>query len=261
MKRLVLSVAGGAAGYLAVLLIAGWLVPGCVAERMKRRLAASLDAEVEIGDVDLDLLGGNIIVRDLHIVRDRGAVDITIDRADATIASFGRVIYDRDLGAVAVRGAEVTLTGAGAVGLRGGERAAEPVSMQSLRLTEVTIVVTPTALMPRLGRVEVQLERAVTGPLELRNAMSWVHALEELRAVVDVGGASGAVDYGAGELSVGAGLFGSRPITVPFRLPRPEPEALELAQLKSVAAALARALGPAAARRWLGRELLERLLD
>jgi hypothetical protein len=260
MKRLLFWLGGGVVGYLAVLVAAGWLVPGCVGERIERRLAASLEAEVTVGDVDLDLLGGQVILRDLRIVRDQGAVDIAVARVDAEIASFGRVIYDRDLGEVAVEGVDVTLTGSGAVGLR-GDRRAEPVRMESLRLTDVDVVLMPTALLPRLGRIDVHLDHAVTGPLVLRNAMSWLFALDDLHAVVDVGGASAQVAYENGALGVGAGLLGSRPITVPFRMPRPDPEALEIEQLKTLALALGKALGPAAAGRWLGRQVLDRLLD
>lgn len=260
MKKLVVGLGAVAGGYLALLVIAGWLLPGCVEQRIERRLAASLDAEVSVGAVDLALFAGHVTVSDLRIVRDGGAVDIRVQRTRAEIASWGRVIYDRDLTDVTVAGVDVTLTGAGAAGLR-GERRAEPVRMDSLRLEDVDLTLMPSALLPRLGRVEIHLDRAVTGPLVLRNAMSWLYALDEIHAVVDVGGASAAIDYAGGELAVGAGLLGSRPITVPFQLPTPDPDALELEQLEVLALALARTLAPEAAKRWLGRQVLDRLFE
>lgn len=260
MKRLIFWLGGAAVVYLAILLCAGWLAPGCVADRIEARLAGSLDAEVTVGDVDLGLIGGDVTLHDLRIVRDEGAVDLAVDRVDAEIASLGRVLWNRDLGAVTVRGVDVTLTGSGAVGLR-GERDSEPVRMQSLRLEDLELTLMPTALLPNLGRIEVHLERAVTGPLVLRNAMSWLFALDDIHAVVAAGGTSAEVDFTGDQLRVGAGLFGSRPITVPFRLPEPDPDALELDQLKTLAYALARALGPQAAGRWLKNKFFETILE
>jgi hypothetical protein len=260
MKRLIFWLGGTTVVYLAILVVAGWLAPGCAADRIEQRLAGSLDAEVTVGDVELGLIGGHVTLRDLRIVRDQGAVDIAIDRVDAEIASLGRVLWDRDLGEVRVRGVAVTVTGSGAVGLRGDGKA-EPVRMRSLRLEDVELTLMPTALLPGLGRVEVHLERAVTGPLVLRNALSWVFALGEIHAVVDVGGASAEVDYTSGQLRVGAGLFGAKPLTVPFRIPEPDPDALELDQLKTLAIAVGKAIGPRAAGRWLRNQLLDRFLE
>jgi len=261
MRRLLVIAAGLVGGYLLLLLVLGFALQGCVKDRVARRLASSLDAEVTIDDCSLGLIRGRIELRGLHIHRQRGG-DVTIEVAgvDADMAALGWMVFDRDPDRVAVHGATLTLSGRGALALR--ESHIEPVHVGELVVDDAKLSLSPTLLLPNLGQVDIAIDHARTGPFTLRSGVSWVFALRELDARAELpGGVSGSVGYRNRRLRVGGGVFGSAGLEVDFELPEPDPHQLEVAQLEELAKRLARALIGGAARDWIERKVGDALDD
>jgi hypothetical protein len=260
VRRLLVIAAGVIGGYLLVLLLLGWVLGGCVKDRVQERLAASLDAEVDIGDVSVGLIRGTIEIRDLHIHRERGGdLDIRIDAVDADVAALGWVLFDRDPDRVEVRGVTMVVSGRGALAMRDPDL--EPMHIGELVVEDARISLSPTLLLPTLGKVDIVVDRARTGGFTMHSGVSWVFALRELAARAELpGGLSGTVSYANSRLAVGTGL-GPAALEVAFEMPRPDPEQLEIAQLGELARALGRALLEGAARDWLEDRAKEKVKD
>jgi hypothetical protein len=247
------------AAYAAVIASAGFLAKGCVTERVRSHLAESLDAEVMIGGSSLRLLRGTLVLRDVVIERRRGGdVDIAVGRVEARLAPLGGAVLARAPREVAASDIEMTISARGAVAMA-RRPPPEPMRLRSLALRDARIALMPTTWLPRFGRIELSVEEAVTGPLVLRDGLSWMFAVERLRARASVpGGVDVALGYADETLSVGAGLFGAEPVTLHFPLPDPDLGGFELEQVRVLASRLARALAREIGAEWMRREARER---
>jgi len=261
MKRYLLVAVGAVAGYLLLLVLVGFVLDGYVQRKVRDRLSDSLQADVEIGEASVSLLRGKVSLRGLKIERNRGGtILIEVDSVDANIARLGWSMFDNEPRSVAVRGMRITLSGRGAWALR--DRESEPMRVRELLIEDATVSIMPTTLLPNLGRLDLRVERARTGPVVLGSGVSWIFELEELDASADL---AGHVNLGVGfadeELTLTGGLFGSRAITVGFTLPEPDPNALEGRQLLQLAKQLAKALVTDVAKGWFDRQIRDRFKD
>ncbi len=259
VARLAAIVSCTVVGYLLLLVLAGAMLGDCVKRRVRDRIAESLQAEVTIGDASLSLVRGRIELEDIHIVGRRGGtVDIAVRRIDADLAPLGWALIDGDPRTVAVRGVDMTLSGRGMFEMRRPE--ARPLDVERFELEDVHLAVMPTTLLPELGRIDIGVQRARTGPVELRTGVSWIFKLEELAATAELPGSiSVAVGYAEQELSLGGAAFGSRPMRLRFVLPEVDPDQFEIAQLGKLAKQLAKQLVKQAAGDWFEREVEDRL--
>jgi len=241
--------------------VVGFVLDGYVARKIRERLAGSLRAKVDIADASVSLLRGKVALRGLTIERRRGGtVLIEIDSVDAGIAPLGWVLFDRDARRVTVRGVRMTLSGRGALALH--ERERRPIRARELVLEDVTLAVMPTALLPNLGRLELRVDRARTGPVVLGSGVSWLFELRELDATADLAGhANIGVAFSSDRLTLRGGLFGSRSVTVGFELPDPDPDAYEGEQLLQLAKSLAKSLARELTVGWFDREVTDRVKD
>jgi hypothetical protein len=266
----VLAIAGG---YLAVLLIGGLAAGSCVRGRLQARLGAALGAQVAVGDCSVSLVRGRISLRDVAIDTEPGQassrVRIRIDRVEVGTAPLGWMIVDREARDVLIEGARFELSAAGAAALR--ELRGEPVQARQLRLAQVHLQIAPTALLPWLGRVDIDIASARTRPLALRSALGWIPAVEALEARVDAPGATATVGYRDRTLRVTSSLLGPLPVVVPFEL-APDAAAVsdasgasgsadEIAALRSLALRLVQALGKQKVKQWLDDHVLAPMRD
>lgn len=240
-----------AAVYLLLLLIVGWVAGGVVAGKIQERLARSLDAEVRVGSARTRLITGRVTVRDLEI--ERSKIDhfgVHVKRVDVDVAPLGWVLVDRTLGEVRVRGARLTITGAGALQLP-PRPAAPPVRLGGLDIEDAVLDLQATGYWPGLARLVVTIERARAGPTTMRTALSWLFTLEELVARVDLpAGMTVRLAFKGGKLSASGGFFGATPVTIDFALPRLDGSP-EVPQLIALGKELGKQLALERARRWL----------
>jgi hypothetical protein len=245
-----LGVAGAVATWLAALGIAGLAARGCVGERMRSRLADSLDADVRLGGLDLGLIRGRAVLRDLAIERDHdGHLHVDVAEIDAGIAPLGAYLWDRDLGRVGVAGVDLDVSGWGVLHIRPPRR--PPIRFARLSIDGARLSFAVAEAAPAWARMTVTIERAEAGPTVLRTPLSWVFALERLEARLELPGA-GPVElrYGAGRLEASGSLFGDTPVSIPVTLPAPEP-GHEGRQLATLGADVAERLTLARASGWL----------
>jgi hypothetical protein len=250
--------------YAAFVLLGGVALRGCVEERVRERFARSLDAEVAIGSSSLSVWRGEMVLEDITARRGQGAMDLRIARVEAEVAGWGAVLFDRDLERLAVRGLRLELSAAGLTDRPRSER--RPMPVGELLVEDAIIAVAPTAILPSLGRVQLEVRRAHAREVQLSSALSWLETLSELDASLSAPGDVGlAVRYAPGSLSLDGRVLGvGRSIRVPFRFPPTDPAAYEIDHLRAVAAAVVEAAGKAllgAEARDAAWSAIRRLLD
>ncbi len=253
--RIGLGLAVAAGAYLVVLVVIGWIAGGVVAGQIRSRLAGSLDATVTVGDADVGLVGGAVVIRDLRLERDRiDTLVLDLERVDVDVAPLGWVLIDRDPRHVRVRGGRLTISGAGALALP-PRPARPPVRVGGLTLENAVIDLMATGYWPGLARMIITIERATAGATTLRTGLSWLFTLEELVARLDLpAGVTVRLTYRGGKLSAAGGFFGTTPVTIPFELPRLD-DRDEVDQLIALGKQLGKQLAIERARRWLGSQL------
>lgn len=209
-------------------------------------------ANVTIGDLELSLVRGNVAIDDLHILKDdRGYLRIDVAHADADVLPLGLALVSDSAGDVRLTGVDVEISALGALDLSGGSRT--PVTFDSLVIEGAHVRVRAAHVLPGVAELDVTIDRASTGATTLRTPLSWLFALRELTAHVDLplGGAV-AVSYAAGKLRLSGAMLGSAPIELPFELPVLEP-ARELAQLAELGKRLVAELIALGSSRWKDR--------
>ena len=262
-QRLVRALLAFVACYGLLLALGGVALRGCVEDRARDRLAASLGAEVTVGASSFSLWRGRLVLEDVTAVRDGGALELRVDEVVIDVPGWGAALLARRVDRAQARGAAMTLSALGAVDVARRERS--PVRVEELVIEDATLALMPTALLPGLGRVEARVERAVAGPVELGSGLAWLRDLRELDGAVSApGGLELGARFRAGELTLTGSLFGSRPLAIPLRLPELDPAASELEVVRAVVTEVIRAGAGRFARDaavGAARERLERLLD
>ncbi len=197
---------------------------------MRARLAGSMNAAVTIGNLDLGLVRGDVGVDRVQIVKaDRGYLRIDVDRVDVDLLPLGLALVQDGIGDVRMRGVDVEISALGALDLRGASRT--PLRFDSLVIERAHVVVQAVHVVPGVASLDVTIDRASAGATTLRTPLSWLFALRELTAHVDLpfGGSIG-LHYARGKLRLSGSVFGSTPLELPLEIPVLEP-ARELEQL------------------------------
>ena len=87
-------------------------------------------------------------------------------------------------------------------------------------IDDARLALSPSALLPGLGRVAITIEHAEAGATVFKTPLSWLFALGALRAAIELpAGITLELTYDHGELVVAGGLFGAAPIALPVALP------------------------------------------
>jgi hypothetical protein len=271
LRRFMVLALAACATYALLLVGLGVALRGCVAERVEQRMAAALDAEVEVGHASLNLLTGSIELGDIRVERQQGGhVAIQIERIEVDAAPLGWVVFDRVPEHVNVRGARMSVDAPGVLSLpEQPER--PPLRIGGMYLEDIRLEMKIIDWLPGLGRIEIAIDRGRAGPVVLQGSLDWIFAVRELNASAELPGPRQVtIDYGEGTLRLGGGppgspgFLGARPVSVPFELPAPPPGAQEAEKLRILADAIIKAVGHEASRRWLEyktREKLRELLD
>ena len=87
-------------------------------------------------------------------------------------------------------------------------------------IDDARLELSPSALLPNLGRVAIAIEHAEAGETTFKTPLSWLFAMRAMRATIELpAGITLQVAYDHGELRVAGGLFGATPIALPIALP------------------------------------------
>src|SRR5262249_7511360 len=132
-----------------------------------------------------------------------------------------------------------------------------PIRARHLTIDDAVLGFAPSAILPNLGRIEIQIEHAEAGPSVFKTPLSWLFSLEVLRArIVLPARVTVELAYADGVLSAQGTLFGSTPVAIPLVLPNPEGDAHdEVRQLVALGTDVATRLVAQRAQDWLRSKL------
>lgn len=224
VKRLAVVLSGLFALWIVLLFVLGFALGSRQERHTRQRLAESLQAEVTTEDVDLALVRGHLTIDKLALKRDDAighmAVDVEAVRCD--LAPLGWALFDRDCRDLSVRGVKIEVSTAALFKMQRPAKR-NPVRADRVVIDNASLVFLPSAFMPSLGRIEIAIEHAETGPTVMRTPLSWLFSLKALRARFELpAGVSVVVSYANGMLTATGSLFGSTPVQLPLEIPTAE---------------------------------------
>jgi len=221
LRRIAIVTAGVVTLWLVVLAILSVVLSGRYGRNTEERIGTSLQAEAKVASCDLALVRGRLTLDNLAVRRDDTvghlAIDVTNVRCE--LAPLGWALIDRDCGELAVNGVRVEVSSAALFKLQ-KPKDVKPIQADRVVIDDAQFVFLPSAFAPNLGRIEIAIEHAVSGPTRMRTPLSWLFSLQELRArFAFPANITVILEYRMGLLTVSGSIFGSQPITLPVQIP------------------------------------------
>jgi len=248
-----------AAAWLGVLLVIDLALEGRTRGHIADRIAESLQAEAAIDRGDLALVRGAFDFEGLAVRRDDliGHLALTVASLRCELRPFGLALVDRDCRELALRGTRLEVSTAALFKLKRPKR--PPLHARHIVIDDARLELSPSALLPGLGRVAITIEHAEAGETTFKTPLSWLFALRALRATIELpAGITLQLTYDHGELRVAGGIFGAAPVALPIALPvadlADDPRA-EIAKLIAFGKDLAERLVTRQAEDWLKTKL------
>jgi hypothetical protein len=220
VKRAAIAVACGLALWLVALAILDVALEGRQERHTSQQLGESLQATATIGSTDLALVRGRLELEQLAIRRDDliGHLEIDVAQVRCELAPFGWALVDSECRELAVRGTRLEVSTVALFKIKNPKR--KPIRARHVVIDDAVLAFAPSAFLPSLGRIEIQIDHAESGATVFRTPLSWIFTLEELRAKLDLpAGISLHLAYRDGVLSAAGTLFGSTPVELPVTLP------------------------------------------
>ncbi|HEX5058936.1 MAG TPA: hypothetical protein VFV99_06230 [Kofleriaceae bacterium] len=219
-KRVAKVIVGVLAGWLVVLWVLGIAIGSHQERKTVDRLAESLQAIVTIDDSNLALIRGRWSMERLAVRHDDPLGKLSIDVAGVRceLGPLGWALVDRDCSELAVTGVRMEVSSTQLFKVPRPKR--KPIHAEHIVIDDAVLVFQPSAVMPSLGRIEIAIEHAESGPTTLRTPLSWLLTLETLRAKLELpAGITLHLSYAKGVLTASGSLFGSAPVELPVQLP------------------------------------------
>jgi hypothetical protein len=258
-RRIASYVGGLVAIWLVALLVLDAVLVGSTRAGIAERLGDSLQSQATIEDASLALVRGSLDLDGLAILRDDviGHLSITTAGVRCELPPLGLALIDRDCRDLSVRGTRLEVSTAALFKLRRPKR--PPLRARRVIIEDARLEFSPSAFLPSLGRVAIDIEHAESGPTMFKTPLSWIFALRELRATLDLpGGIAMRLAYDHGELRLSGGVFGATPIALPLALPvadAADDASAEVVKLVALGKDLAERLVMRKAEDWLRSKL------
>lgn len=214
LRRIGVGLAVAVVGWLGLLVALGVLGADAARTRLQAEVGTALGAEVRIDELELALVRGIADVRGVHLrKRGDGELDVDVAAARADVAPLGAVLVARRLRALSARGITVRATTRAV--LTGQVLGADPIEADAIALDDAHLELAAGAFLPGLA-LTIDARRVRAGPTRLVTPLSWLLAVRELDARVDVVGGPVDVSLRDGTLTAVGGLLGAQPIEVPL---------------------------------------------
>ena len=220
MRRIAILGLGAVIGWFVLLVVLDLAVAGRQAAQVGERVGESLQATATVTETDLALVRGRLTLGALAVRRDDVIGHLAIDVAEVRceLAPLGFALVDRDCRELAVRGVRFEVSTAALFKVKNPKHA--PIRASRVVIDDAVLAFSPSAFLPSLGKIAIKIEHAEAGPTVFRTPLSWIFAIDELRARVDMpAGITLHLVYKAGVLSAAGSLFGSTPVQLPVQLP------------------------------------------
>ncbi|MGC4091323.1 MAG: hypothetical protein QM756_26280 [Polyangiaceae bacterium] len=240
--------------WIVLLLVLGGVVGERKARAIADRLGETLQTTGTIGDHDLALIRGRLEIEKLAFDRDDpiGKLSLSVGGIRCELLPFGGALLDGNCRELAIEDLKLELSTFALFKLKKPTR--PPIRAAHVVIENATLVFSPAAVVPSLGRIALTIERATAGPTVLKTPLSWLFALQTLQATLELPFGTIKIDYANGKLRAGGAMFGKTPVTLPFKMPAAHPTddpKAELARLVKAGRSLAEQLVEQKARDWL----------
>ena len=259
-KRAATIAAGVIVGWIVVLFFLGLALGSRQERKTTERLADSLQALVTIETSDLALVRGRWSLERLAIRHDDAVGKLSIDVAGVRceLGPLGWALIDRECSELAVSGVRMEVSSTAIFKLPKPKR--KPTFADRIVIDDAQLVFLASAVMPSLGRIEIAIDHAESGPTLLRTPLSWLFTLEVLRAKLALpAGITLLLSYQHGVLTVSGSLFGLTPVELPVQLPivtTAKDAHEEMQQLVQLGKGIAERLVARRAQDWLRSKIL-----
>ena len=220
VRRALIATASVIVGWAVILIVLDAALAGTELRHIEERVGESLQATAQVGDSDLALGRGRLLLERLSVRRDDVVGHLALDVAQVRceLAPIGLALVDHDCRELAIRGMRLEVSSAALFKLQHPAR--RPIRASNVIIDDAELAFAPSALVPNIGRVAITIEHAEAGPTVFRTPLSWLFGLTELRARIALpAGITMHLRYADGKLSAAGSLFGSAPVEVPFALP------------------------------------------
>lgn len=257
-KRISMIAGGVLVVWVVLLLVLGSIFGERKAQAIADRLGETLQATAAVRDHDLALVRGRLSLEHLEVSRADliGKLSLVIDSIRCELLPFGGALLDSSCRELAISGVRLELSTFALFKLRKPTR--PPIRAERVTIADATLVFSPAAVVPSLGRITLKIDRATAGPTVFKTPLSWLFQLETLHATLELPFGTIHLDYANGILSAGGAVFGTTPVTLPFRMPVADLAADPKAELQKLVATwkrLAEQLVEQKARDWLRNRL------
>jgi hypothetical protein len=244
---------------LGALGVTGTALEGRTGRGITERIAESLQADATIERGDLALVRGRLDLAGLAVHRDDAVGHLAITVADlrCDLPPLGLALVDGDCRELAITGARFEVSSAALLRLRPPRR--PPLHAGRVVIDDARLVFAPSAVLSDVGRVAIGIAHAEVGDTRFKTPLSWLFALRELDATIELPAGIGlALRYDHGLLRVSGALLGATPVTVPVALPAAQPgddARTEIARLAAFGKEVAERLVVRRVATWLDAKL------
>lgn len=247
-RRIAGYVLAAAGLWLGGLIVTSMALEGQTRRSVADRIAESLQADAAIERGSLSLVRGGLDLEALAVRRDDaiGRLEITVADLHCDLPPLGLALVDRDCRELAIAGARLEVSAAALFKLRPPRR--PPLHARRVVIDDARLAFSPSAFLPGLGRIAIDIAHAEAGDTTFKTPLSWLFALRELRATIELpAGITLQLTYAHGELSAAGSIFGATPVVLPVTLPVADAADDSRAEVAKLAA--------------FGKEVAERLVE
>lgn len=219
-RRLLKYAAGVLVAWMALLVVLGFLLNSRTRDNVATRIGESLGSTADVADSNLALVRGSLTLESLAVRRDDLVGKLALDVAElrCDLPPLGWSMFDRECRELRVTGVKLEVSTFALFKIQKPKRS--PLRAREVVIEDATFVFLPSSMIPSLGRTQIKIERAIAGPTTFKTPLSWLFALRELRASIDLPpGITVQLAYADGVLTASGSLFGSKPIALPVTLP------------------------------------------
>ncbi len=256
----IVPIAGGVVliVWFVLLLVLGAVFGERKAQAIADRIGETLQATATVRDHDLALIRGRLTLEHLEVARADliGKLSLEVESIRCELLPLGGALIDSSCRELAISGVRLELSTFALFKLKRPTR--PPIRAERVILENATLLFSPAAVVPSLGRIKLTIERATAGSTVLKTPLSWLFKLETLHATLELPFGTIHLDYANGMLSAGGAVLGTRPVTMPFQMPvadlAADPKA-ELQKLVATGKRLAEQLVEQKARDWIRSKL------
>ena len=245
--------------WVLVLFVFGFILADRTGRRVASRIATTLQAEATVAESDLGLIAGNLELEKLAVRRDdvMGQLALDVGSVYCDLPPLGLALVDRTCGVLEVRDISLSVSSAALFKIKRPKR--KPFRADRVVVDNAKLEFSPSAFLPSLGRIAIQIEHAEAGPTTFKTPLSFLFSLRELRAAVELpAGVTLRLHFVDGKLRASGSVLGSTPVELPVALPvvdNADDAQAEIAKLVAFGKDLAEQLVKQKAEDWIRKRL------